>query len=286
MSTQQFDRVAYVDIGPVGGGAGTRYEGLRITFNIEKDASASPNKARIEIYNLKESSRAAIEERTTQVRLYAGYRQDTGAKLIFAGIISYASTTFTGSDVVTALQCGDGLTTLRDSRTTLGLQPGAAVDEACKLICKQVGLPLGSAPASAAGLENGFAFTGQVSEALRQLSDLGNMDFSIQDEQAYFSPCGEPAYNAPTFLVSPSTGLLDSPARLVASNAQTKDVRQRKKKQQSQFSFRCLLNPQLIPNARTQLESRAVKGLFRLDKVRHVGDTHGADWLTECEVSQ
>lgn len=54
--------------------------------------------------------------------------------------------------------------------------------------------------------------------------------------------------------------------------------------EQDGWRIRSLLLPSLVPADRVKLSSRSVEGVFTIKDVRHFGDTHGGDWITELKL--
>ena len=71
------------------GQAFTVVRDLFTQFEIEKTSAKQPNRVNIQIHNLNETSRAALEEKGVIVRFEAGYQDQLGE--VFAGSISKAS---------------------------------------------------------------------------------------------------------------------------------------------------------------------------------------------------
>jgi Baseplate hub gp41 len=50
------------------------------------------------------------------------------------------------------------------------------------------------------------------------------------------------------------------------------------------WKVKCLLMPSLNPGDRVQLDSRSVKGIFRVQELKHKGDNWEGDWQTELKL--
>lgn len=280
----QFDRVAEVTIGPPGQ-PGLLLRGLRVRFAVERDATASANRCEVEIYNLKATTRAGIRQLHDDVVLAAGYAAGDGPRKLFQGQIDWKQDHRRPPEIVTILNAGDGRTALRETRLSLSLERGCSVGRACRVVADRLQLPIpaGSLPAQAesAQFASGFAFSGQAEEALRRITAAADLEYSVQDGELQIVPRRQAA-RVPAVVVNANTGLLDSPERAIGSEGKQEAL----VKTKPPWRFRCLLNPQLVPGRPVRLESATVAGVFRVEKLRHVGDTHGDDWFTECEVSE
>lgn len=275
----QFNRLCSVIIG-IPGQQGKRHSGLRVRFSVERDLKASSNTAKVDIYNLSEDSRAAIKEHLSTFTLYAGYAEDSGESILFTHDVDSVTHKVTAPEIVTTIETGDGRKATRESRVSLSLEPGCNVGDVCKVIAERMQLPIKEIPQVSQQFSSGFSFVGPAEDALRRVSAAGNLEHSVQDGQLVFLSRGKSSTKESVFLIGPESGLIDVPERITQPNEKLKS-----NVPQSQWSFRALLNPQLTPGRRIQLQSRIVSGVFRLDAVRHVGDTHGEEWFSECEVS-
>jgi hypothetical protein len=50
------------------------------------------------------------------------------------------------------------------------------------------------------------------------------------------------------------------------------------------LKVKSVLQPGLRPGRGLQLQSAAYSGLFRIEKVKHEGDTHGQTWTSDIEA--
>ncbi|MCT9127504.1 hypothetical protein [Cupriavidus gilardii] len=116
---------------------------IRITFDVEKDASEQPNPHKIRFFNLAPTTRKGIEEPDLRCVLYAGYGEEDGPILLAAGAITFAYSYFDGPDVVTELEVRDGYVEIRDTAVSLGYGPGATARTIINDIAKQMGLGIG-----------------------------------------------------------------------------------------------------------------------------------------------
>lgn len=278
----QFDRVVRVDIGPAGG-AGKSISDVRVEFECVKTIQAGGNTATVRLYNLLPETRAKLIELHQTLLVYAGYREEAGAKLIFRGAMSYSVSKHRPPEWITELRVGDGAKALREKRIKLSLAPGCKIGEACNATVKEIGFPLvdEDAVAEADGdFAGGFSYIGPADDALREITAAGDLEYSVQDEQIQILPRNG-TLKGQAVLLSPSTGLLDSPEPLVQPRKKLSGAAPK-----VQWGLRCLLNPLLVPGGAVQVDSAGLSGFFRIENVKHVGDTHGDDWYSALEVAR
>ena len=262
------DRVCSATIGDV------RITGLRMSFKVAKTAGREPNTMELAITNLSAQSRAALQDADVPVTVEAGYR-DT-ARVLFVGNIRNITHTRTGADWVTRLRSGDGEKAIRDARVNVSLAPGATLADAVGTVAKALGAPLGNALKKAKAGDFGGAFAafsggvtlhGPAATQMDRLLATAGYTWSIQDGVLQLLRADEP--NDETAVVlSPTSGLVGVPEF----------------GEKQSLRARSLLQPDLRPGRRVQLESEAARGLYRCETVTHVGDTAGGDWYSECEL--
>lgn len=248
-------------------GQGIKIDELRIKFRCEKSTERNPNKATIEIYNLSDKTRAILEKKNTRVALKIGY-QDT-LELIFIGNIDKAVHKRENVDIITELEVKDGGNKYRNSRHTKGYPPGIKAKKVFDEIGDSMGLPVSSKEGvpEDAKYENGLTLQGLARDHLDNLTQKFNLEWSIQDETLQITK--------KTGTTKESIILLDPDSGLVGFPAKTK----------TGVEFTSLIQPGLKPGRRVQLDSRIVKGVFKLRKVSHEGDAHQGDFLSKCEAS-
>ena len=65
----------------------TGITGLRVAFEIVKDATSKTNKSKIKIWNLSDKSLDIIEKEDIMIDLSVGYKEDIGPVRIFIGTL-------------------------------------------------------------------------------------------------------------------------------------------------------------------------------------------------------
>ncbi len=275
-----FGRLCEVNVG------GLRVESLRVGFTIEKTTKREPNTAEVAVYNLSRAHRDALETgygkvrlrgtqlRAIPVRVAAGY-QGSGMSLLFYGQLREVfSRPERDGSWVTVLRSGDGDRATR-ARATYGFRPGVSTARVVEQLTAEMGIGLGNAlkqlsSANLRGLgatvERGATFDGASAEQLDAILRSAGLEWSIQDNALSVTPIGK-SLDALGVLLSPQTGLVDVPATDEKGNLQA----------------RALLLPGLVPGRRVKVRSATVQGVWRLERVRYTGDTHGEDWVAEME---
>jgi hypothetical protein len=288
-----FDRVYRLLVGKKGDSKGLEITELRIQFEIEKTAKKNPNKSTIKIYNLKKETRAELEKPDTRCVLYAGYKDDAGPLLIFQGAVTFAWTKFDLPDIVTEFELGDGAPEIRDTTISVGYGKGIKSTQVLNDVSKKMGTPL-TLPSNAPerSWENGLSYYGSARGLLDKVTKGTGLEWSIQNGNLQVIKSGM-VTTSQGFVLSGDSGLIGSPERERKAKEGTTEVedtskKKRKVKTATQhydgWSVKCLLLPQVNPGDRVKLESRDVNGVFRIQELKHTGDSHDGDWQTEMKL--
>ena len=275
-----FGRLCEVNVG------GLRVESLRVGFTIDKTTKREPNTAEIAVYNLSRAHREALETgygklrvpgtklKAIPVRVAAGY-EGSGMSLLFYGQLREVfSRPESDGSWVTVLRSGDGDRAIR-ARATYGFRPGVSITRVVETLTSEMGIGLGNAAKQltsaqlgqvGAVIGRGATFEGAAPEQLDAVLRSAGYEWSIQDNALQVTPIGK-SLDTQGVLLSPQTGLVDVPTTDEKGNLQA----------------RALLMPGLVPGRRIKVRSRILSGVWRLEKVRYVGDTYGQDWTAELE---
>lgn len=266
---------------------------LKINFAIEKDTTKESNKAKLEIYNLSENSRKAIEVADNEVEIYAGY--EDGAVLCFRGTVTYGYTKDAGTECITSLDLADGTVALRDSYCSISYAPGTSAKTIIQRCATEMGVPVvyGDDIGELENYKNGFSFIGQAPECLTEVCNALGLSWSIQNNILNIILAGGTATNR-GLVFSAESGLIGLPERIVqAEYKSNKTTPKRKAKQKAKkeeprkkagWRIETLLVPSVNPGDMVKVESRIITGWFRVERVRHRGDYNGQSWNSEMEL--
>jgi hypothetical protein len=260
---------------------------MRVAFEIERTLRPQPNKATVRLWNLTRDHRAQIEGASdVQVIVEAGYEEDVGLRQLFHGTLfrgqgDHAPANRSerdATDVVTYVEARDGGREYQRARIERSFEPGVSVSTVVRACAEALGVGEGNSTeiAAAARLETGdttypegTVLSGQAARELtRILAGLG-LRWSVQHGQLQILRRGE-SLQTQAVRLSPSTGLVGSPE--VGSRGRA--------------TVRALLSPELWPGRVVVLQSERIEGRYVVRAVTYTGDSHGNDWLAECELAQ
>jgi hypothetical protein len=206
------------------------------------------------------------------VRIEAGYGDRVGQ--VFFGILRKVSSWRQGPDWLTQISGGDGersITTAKISRT---FPKGTPLTSVVKALVTTLGVGEGGLKNTLAALEVGgflaggrtlpkaITMHGDSATNLEQLMRSVGMGWSVQDGAFYAGPVGTATVPGTGPLLTPETGLIDTP-------------------QIDKFgkvTGKSLLNADLLPGRVFRVESTRVTGNFIVEKTQHTGSSNGQDW--------
>lgn len=279
---------------------------LRVTFNAKSTLNKSPNPATIRVYNLARSTSAKIQ--TGQIcQLSAGYLGQVSP--IVTGDVTRVENYLDGVDRVTEITVGDSLVALRDSKTSLSFPPGTSAATVLDAVGVNFGLPVRKNVENVdKQLTRGYAFTGRTRNALTEVCDFLGLEWSAQQGEIQIINKGA-SYSKEAVVLSPETGLIDSPkpkANQIAEKKAAKagikygqdwvrrytktdpsaKVKDRQMYETHGYEVRALLNAAIYPGAFVKLSARGIDGkFFVVEEATYQGDSHGSDWIVEAVLN-
>jgi len=283
-----FIRKVRLIVGEPGSG-GLEITDLRISFNIELSLVGYPSTGSIQIYNLNKSNRNKIKEEFTKIYLYAGYEESIA--LIFSGNIVNVTHEKNGTDWITNLFCGDAIQSINSSTINKSLPPGQTTESIFnELIGQMDGVTKGVTEGlkdcltKKRSLLRRLVLTGNVKDWLDKLAQNCGFDYSINNSVIETTTKDKPLTDEPSIELSQSNGMIASPELTEVG-----------------IKVKSLLLPQLKLGRRIEIKSISSKinignlifrkvpttvgvGIYRTDKINHVGDTHSNDWFSNIEA--
>lgn len=268
---QQFGRNCRLEIGNTT--EGVAIINLRVTFNIRKSSDKHPNKSTISVYNLNESSRHKLAEKTwNYCKLYVGYGlANPSLKLIYEGDITRVNDTRSGMDILTTLECGDGRNAYNNGYVNKTLAKGYTWEDV-----------LDECLSAMPGVQEGFisfpttkqfprarTLTGQAHQILDSVAKATNSDWSIQSGLLTFLPKnGVTDYDIP--LISATSGMINEP-----------------KATDKGLQVSCNLNPVFAIGGAVAVSSifTQYNGQYKIDTIDIRGDTDPkGQWVSELAI--
>lgn len=262
-----------------------------IRFRVEKTRKPDPNKCVLEVYNLSAEHRAHIAEQVSgkqskrpkkgktaapalspiPVRLDAGYVGSIDQ--IFLGDLSSVKIDLTDADSVLTLSTADGGKAIKSSRCNVAFGPKTSLDLVVKAVLQTLGLGMGNYQKIVKKLQNGsvsfprgVVCSGPTARVLTDLCKSADVEWSVQDGVPTFVNLNE-ALDDKAVLLNAESGLIGSPSVDADGKLTAKTL--------------------IISNLRCGricvVDSSAVKGNYRIEKIVYEGETSGDLWYANIE---
>lgn len=250
---------------------------LDITFKAKRTHAARPGTVELEIYNPTEAHRRELTSATagqTFVEVQAGYVE--GISTIFRGDVRKAVAKRDGADWVVTVTGGDGEHAIRSARLSRSFAAGSSVETVVRAIADAMGVGVGNAATALRGARlssageahaEGTVVQGLAAGELTRLCNGAGLTWSVQEGVLQLLPLGG-AIQRTALRLAADTGLLGSPEEGRHGHAKA----------------RALLIPDLVPGRLVQLDSAALRGLYRIETAEYAGDTRGDDWHVDMEL--
>ena len=269
-----FDRIYSVSVSP-----NILIDQLRVKFEIKKTLEAKGNFCKIDIYNLSEQERNKISSEKYALFLFkAGYLQDAGLINLVQGNVTDVIHYVSMPDIITSIYSKDGLKAIKNNFIKLSFAENSSTKNIIDTITNKIGLPIRYSNLQHKNIKGGYSFVGTVSDALDDLGKQYGFTWSIQNGQIQLL-VKDSSTNIMAFLLTPETGLIESPNRILKN----KEI---EKKEKGEYSVTCLLNPQIEVGDLVSIKSNTLNGSFLVKELIHTGDSMGNEWYTKLKISE
>lgn len=258
---------------------------LRVSFSILKSLAWSTNSAVIKIWNLSQNNRNLIKDYGDEVTIYAGYELDTGPQVLFIGDTSAVSHIYEQPEIVTILECGDGEKYINNLRVSLSYAAETPARLIIGGIADQMGLPIIEyASSDDLVYRQGFKYIGMGKDALTIVCDKLGLQWSVQNQGLQVIPLNG-TISQPIIQINQNTGMVGLPQRFTYRRI---DLYRAITAPTTGWKVNTLLNPFILPGSKIDLYSThlSFKGPYRVENVRHEGDTFGPLWNSQLEVTE
>ena len=248
---------------------------LKVTFGVTSTVKKDPNSAELQIYNLNETTRAALQKKGQQTTIESGYTSNRS--VIFGGILEYSTSVYNGTDWITTLQTSDGTDKIKSKRINKSLKGPAKIGDVLRVAADAMGLKpgnlkraikRGSVRGNLSEFTNGIVLSGKADRVLDSVVKSMGYFYSIQNGQLMLLAPGD--FNgSKAVVISAQTGMVGSP----------------EPGDDGFVNVRTLIQPNLLPAYRVEIRSRNANGFFRIERVDFSGDTWGDSWYADLECS-
>jgi hypothetical protein len=287
-----FDRTCRLEIGKINQPDFLFDERFRITFDITKSITSDPKTSQIQVYNLAKNTRVKLRSLITQnnallraeqeqvlIYLYAGYKEYTGAELLYIGNVSSISDKIVPPDIITTMMCTDNVNIYKRNVVSLSYKPGASSDGIMRAVAQQMNMPIDDASVfNNINFAHGFAFIGTAKDAFDNLAKQTGVLWTAENGKIRVIPRNK-STNESVIVISSKSGMINAPEKLESdgTDADTPDAKEG-------WKVTSLLQPKLLPGRKVKIESNIISGIYVIDSVEHKGDTTTGDWQSVIET--
>lgn len=258
-------------------------KGLRVSFVIQKNLAVQTNPGVIRIWNLSASHRNILNGFGDEVTVYAGYERGSGEQILYKGDTTAVSHSFDMPDVVTTLECGDGERYVNQKHESISFEAGTSVENVIRSIASQMDIDIAEL-SSTSGMvyERGFSNAGMLKESLNKVCAYAGLQWSVQNNGLQIIP-EDGTIAQPAYRINSDTGMIGIPQRFTFKRQDFYVLGPA-----VGWKVSTLLDPLIIPGFKVNVTSRYLgwQGIFRVETIRHQGDTHSTNWESNLELTQ
>jgi len=268
-----FDRVASVKIS--GGGQSREITGLRVSFQVRKTRSSTPNTCDVVIYNPNDQTRKTALDNEAEIEVFAGYAGN--ATLISRAQIQRAIPVRTPPDITLEIEAQEGLRDLREKTVNISHEANSQVSSVIDELTGILGYDVRPIDFDISQrLRGGFAHVGKLSRALDDLVTRFGGYWSVQNGEVLVLPEKGFVDGTEIPVISAQTGMINSPEPVEEQTSSEKLSTEPRRG----YKVRSLLIPTIEPGDRFELRALDASGIYAVDEVEHRGDTRGAEWYS------
>lgn len=262
----------------IGETSSTQPVALHINFSLQKSDLETQNTGRVTVWNLNKQHLAALDAKDCVLSLKAGYGNRMA--LIFAGIVSSATTTRDGADMKTEIEVVDNLVEIRDTYVSVSYTGNVNWKTILDDVANQMGVAVTySYNAEFVDIPNGFSFVGQARDIMTKGCNCCGLSWSLQNGVMQIKKPGD-TMSREVFVLSKESGLLGIPARVTEAATQTSA------KAEIGWDVEYFLNGAINVDDYVKLESTVVSGYFRVYSVEITGDNIVGDWICKARLKE
>lgn len=277
MSNRNFGRSYKLKIGPAGG-SGFETSDLHIAFSCERTDLETSNTAKLDIWNLNDEHRAMLKMKDCAVELRAGY--GTVMPLVFAGGVSFVTHDYNGTDKKSSLEIEDGLIATKDTYVSLSYEGKINAKTILDDLAGQMGVPVTySYNAEFADIPNGYSYVGMAKNSLSDICNTSNLSWSIQNGVMQIKKPGD-VMSKSVFILSEETGMIGYPREV----NKTDDTDGKSDTEGWDVEF--LMNAAINVDDYVFLDSKIIKGYFRVYSIAISGDTETDNWKCKARLME
>lgn len=256
----------------------TTIRDLRVRFQVSKHTGKEPNTATVTIHNLSERSRGEFMEKPLRVKLFAGYG-GVNDLICVGDMVWSGSSQPDGVTWETELQLGDGQRAYKHARSSRTFKAGTSIKEVIGDVAKTMGMSIPEnvkeAKALAKQFANGVTIEGSSQKEMTRLAGMAGYTHSVQNNRLQLL-----TENGVTFVqahrIAVDTGMVGIPELGAPTEAGKRPV----------LKVRMRLAGRINAGDPIQMDAKHIKGLYKVQRIDHDGDTEGQAWYSDIEATR
>lgn len=249
---------------------------LHISFSVEKADTESSNTAKVSVWNLNDEHLAELNKDDCVVVLKAGY--GTVMPLIFTGVVTFAQTKTDGSDVMTEIELVDNRVEVRDTYVSVCYSGTVNSKTLIQDTANQMGVTVSfSYNAEFKDIPNGFSYVGPAATVLTKACDTSGLVWTINNGVLQVKKPRD-TMSREVYELSAETGLIGIPTRVQISDSNGSETTQ------YGWDVEFLMNAAITIDDYVYLNSRLVKGYFRVYSITIEGDNLEGSWTCTARL--
>ena len=258
---------------------------LHISFAVEKGDKESNNTATVKFWNLAPATIAEIKRKNAVLELRAGY--GANLPLILAGDISKATTEQENANMVTTIEVVDGLVAVRDTYISISFTKKTTGIKIIESVVNSMGISYLMSEQARKILEqkvftNGYSFVGAAKTVLQKVCGTCGLSWSIQNGVLQIVVTGS-TISTKGYVLSADSGLIGIPKEITLSGT-NKDAQ--KQEEQKGYEVQYFMNGAIGVDDLIMLESKRVKGYFKVCSIAINGDNFDGEWTCTAQITE
>lgn len=258
---------------------------LRIRFKVEKDIFGIPNVAKIEVYNLSGTTRSKLEKKYSRILLNCGY--EGSESLLFAGTITYIFHNKQRENLVTTIYAADGAFSYEKAFFYRSYSNSVKYPKIFNDVIETFDEVSSGNLQAIPDTENslyGQTFHAASRDVLDDLASTLDLEWYIENEKLNTIKKGG-FINAEILTFNALNGMINSPI-ITEIGANCQVLLRPTLKIGSVFKIDSISPIVQLGNYYfNQINPTKGVGQYRINRLLHVGDTHGQNWTTAIEAS-
>lgn len=274
--TQLFDRRLRVKVTSSGRDLEFPNE-LRVTCTCNKSIKNSANSTTVEIFNLKREKEIDEMSRDSFLSVFAGYKDDVS--LLSQSVMTRAWFSRQKTERVLNLDGLEGYDAFRKTNLSLSFAKNSNTNQVLKAVIKELNLPVRKvSTAFRDRFKTGYTYTGKALGVLEEMAEKNFFEFSVQN--GFLVILGPEDFSSTTALeINEDDAFLEPPENIEDSGFLSQNDQPR-----AGVEFKILCKPEIEPGIEIKLNSREIKGNFRVEEVYHELDNKESFFTTEVKA--